>query len=79
MGARGTSDGASLYCFGFGSVAESPGFGSQEEAALLERIWAEEQAFLEPDLIKSRGLLCWMWRTGLFIFGKSPVSTGNFL
>ena len=28
--------------------------GVREEAALLERDWAEEQAFLEPDLIKSK-------------------------
>ena len=28
--------------------------GVREEAALLERVWAEEQAFLEPDLIKSK-------------------------
>ena len=28
--------------------------GVREEAALLERVWAEEQGFLEPDLIKSK-------------------------
>ena len=28
--------------------------GVREEAALLEQIWGEEQAFLAPDLVKSR-------------------------
>ena len=28
--------------------------GAREEAALLERIWAEEQALLTPDFVKSR-------------------------
>ena len=40
--------------------------GVREEAALLEQIWGEEQAFLAPDLVKSR-------RTFLLdVTGNSP-------
>ena len=34
--------------------------GARDEAALLEKIWAEERAFLVPDLEKADESFCWM-------------------
>lgn len=53
--------------------------GIRAESALLEKIWAEEQTFLVPDLAKSRRTFLLDVAYGRCTFGRNPVSTGNFL
>ena len=52
--------------------------GVREEAALLEKIWAEEQSFLAPELVASKRTFLLDVAYWHFTFVKSPVLIENF-